>query len=87
MTGNRIRIPQEAARRCIRCGALGSHYLTCPILRLPRGYRLSEDPALSARVTTGQQRITGRPATDGLSSDEATSRRRPISHVELFGTG
>ncbi len=36
MTGNRITIPAGPARRCARCGALGTHYLTCPILRLPR---------------------------------------------------
>jgi hypothetical protein len=29
---------------CTRCGAVGTHYLTCPGLRLPPGYRLSEDP-------------------------------------------
>ena len=28
---------------CIRCGAVGTHYLTCPNLRLPSGYRLGED--------------------------------------------
>jgi hypothetical protein len=28
---------------CTRCGAVGTHYLTCPGLRLPPGYRLSED--------------------------------------------
>ena len=27
-------------RRCARCGAVGTHYLTCPGLRLPTGYRL-----------------------------------------------
>jgi hypothetical protein len=27
-------------RRCARCGAVGTHYLTCPGLRLPAGYRL-----------------------------------------------
>ena len=27
-------------RRCARCGAVGTHYLTCPGLRLPPGYRL-----------------------------------------------
>ncbi len=31
-------------RQCIRCGAVGTHYLTCPSLRLPSGYRLSDDP-------------------------------------------
>lgn len=28
---------------CRRCGAAGTHYLTCPSLRLPPGYRLSQD--------------------------------------------
>ncbi len=32
------------AGQCIRCGAIGTHYLTCPRLRLPSDYRLSEDP-------------------------------------------
>jgi hypothetical protein len=31
-------------RQCGRCGAVGTHYLTCPRLRLPSGYRLSDDP-------------------------------------------
>ena len=31
-------------RQCIRCGALGTHYLTCPGLRLPSGYRLGDAP-------------------------------------------
>ena len=31
-------------RQCTRCGAVGTHYLTCPRLRLPSGYRLSNDP-------------------------------------------
>jgi hypothetical protein len=38
------RARQLSARQCIRCGAVGTHYLTCPGLRLPSGYRLSEDP-------------------------------------------
>ena len=29
-------------RRCIRCGAVDTHYLTCPDLRLPPGFRLGE---------------------------------------------
>ena len=32
------------ARQCMRCGAVGTHYLTCPNLRLPSDYRLSEGP-------------------------------------------
>jgi hypothetical protein len=31
-------------RRCARCGAVGTHYLTCPALRLPTGYRLFDTP-------------------------------------------
>ena len=31
-------------RQCIRCGAVGTHYLTCPGLRLPSGYRISDAP-------------------------------------------
>jgi hypothetical protein len=31
-------------RQCTRCGAVGTHYLTCPDLRLPSGYRLSRAP-------------------------------------------
>jgi hypothetical protein len=29
-------------RQCARCGATGTHYLTCPGLRLPPGYRLGD---------------------------------------------
>jgi hypothetical protein len=34
---------REPAGQCPRCGAAGTHYLTCPSLRLPPGYRLTED--------------------------------------------
>lgn len=37
------------AAHCIRCGAVGTHYLTCPSLRLPSGYRLGEDPGPERR--------------------------------------
>ena len=40
--------PQATASRtpelCTRCGAVGTHYLTCPGLRLPSGYRLGDAP-------------------------------------------
>ena len=64
MTGNRIRIPRGPARQCARCGALGTHYLTCLLLQLPRGYRLDGDQLLSTPFTAGkppavgQQRVT-----------------------------
>jgi hypothetical protein len=35
-------------RQCGRCGAVGTHYLTCPALRLPRGYRIA-DPERAPR--------------------------------------
>jgi hypothetical protein len=37
-------VPGRAPELCPRCGAVGTHYLTCPSLRLPAGYRLSADP-------------------------------------------
>ena len=37
--------PARAAEPCTRCGASGTHYLTCPSLRLPSGYRFTLDPA------------------------------------------
>jgi hypothetical protein len=38
-------------RQCGRCGAVGTHYLTCPDLRLPSGYRVSAGPWLPVRPT------------------------------------
>jgi hypothetical protein len=29
--------------QCTRCGAVSTHYLTCPSLRLPEGYRVSAE--------------------------------------------
>ena len=37
------REPELPTGQCTRCGALGTHYLTCPGLRLPTGYRLSAE--------------------------------------------
>jgi hypothetical protein len=76
MTGSYITIPPGPARQCTRCGALGTHYLTCPVLQLPRGYRVSQDPTMSTPVTTGQQcLLTRRPAADDVSSAEAAIYR------------
>jgi hypothetical protein len=36
-------------RRCARCGAVGTHYLTCPGLRLPSGYRLGDVPGTDVK--------------------------------------
>jgi hypothetical protein len=38
-------------RRCLRCGAVGTHYLTCPDLRLPSGYRFGDDTQAEQRVS------------------------------------
>ena len=32
---------EPPAAQCTRCGAVGTHYLTCPSLRLPADYRLT----------------------------------------------
>ena len=61
MTGSHLGIAPSAGQ-CMRCGGLGTHYLTCPVLRLPRGYRVSEDPAPGTPVTTGRLHITRGPA-------------------------
>jgi hypothetical protein len=71
VTGNRIRIPRGPARQCTRCGALGTHYLTCPLLQLPRGYRFNDDQLLSTPFTTGKPPITRRAATDDVSAADA----------------
>ena len=39
-----VRAGELPGRQCTRCGAVGTHYLTCPALRLPSGYRLSDAP-------------------------------------------
>jgi hypothetical protein len=57
VTGSRtMAAPEPAAGPgllCLRYGAAGPHYLTCPSLRLPADYRLSEDPRpSSARALT-----------------------------------
>jgi hypothetical protein len=35
-------VSEVPVRQCGRCGAVGTHYLTCPALRLPQGYRISD---------------------------------------------
>jgi hypothetical protein len=47
MTSEPARDQPEAAtgwsgEPCLRCGAVGTHYLTCPELRLPSGYRVGD---------------------------------------------
>ena len=61
MTGSHLGIAPSAGQ-CMRCGGLGTHYLTCPVLRLPRGYRVSEDPALGTPVPAGRLHVTRGPA-------------------------
>jgi hypothetical protein len=42
------RAGEGEAPRCLRCGAVGTHYLTCPSLRLPPGYRFAAEPGPAA---------------------------------------
>ena len=50
MRGNHISIPPDLVRQCTRCGALGTHYLTCPSLRLPPGTGSARAPPPDACV-------------------------------------
>src|SRR5204863_4173444 len=45
-------------RRCARCGAVGTHYLTCPGLRLPTGYRLFDAPGSEAEHLTDRNYLS-----------------------------
>ena len=59
------RTDEPPERRCARCGAVGTHYLTCPGLRLPPGYRLSEDREAECgcglpAASCGELCVTGR---------------------------
>lgn len=85
MTGNHISVPPGPARQCTRCGGLGTHYLTCPLLRLPWGYRFSDDRILGTSFTAGKQYTARRPATDDVSSAEAGIYRLP-SQAGAAGT-
>ena len=67
MTGNRIRITSESTRQCTGCGAVGTHYLTCPSLRLPPGYRVIEDPGPTNGSSAGRAVRHARP--DGPRSN------------------
>jgi hypothetical protein len=48
-------------RQCIRCGAVGTHYLTCPGLRLPSGYRLSDAPGPYTTPECAPRPVRGQP--------------------------
>jgi hypothetical protein len=53
------------APQCTRCGAVGTHYLTCPSLRLPPGYRLGDAP--------GPERGRGTPGAGHVLAGRRTS--------------
>jgi hypothetical protein len=69
MTGNHVSVPPGPARQCTRCGALGTHYLTCPSLRLPPGY-----------LITGGRPETRRPGPHGLAPS-ATALRPSADYI------
>ena len=48
-TGRLNELSELSERRCTRCGAVGTHYLTCPALRLPSGYRFGDDTGRERR--------------------------------------
>jgi len=60
-----VQAGDKLERWCTRCGAVGTHYLTCPGLRLPPGYRLSEDREAECgcglpAASCGELCVTGR---------------------------
>jgi hypothetical protein len=54
------RARKRPGKRCVQCGAVGTHYLTCASLRLPPDYRLGAD--------LGPERLRGLPAGNYASS-------------------
>lgn len=42
--------PEPQTPQCTRCCAVRTHFLTCPTLRLPPGYRFSEDQVLATSL-------------------------------------
>jgi len=77
MTGDRtVRFApaRELPQLCLRCGAVATHYLTCPSLRLPAGYRPGAD-RLRIRLTFAEQ--AGEPAGGPDHPDWPLPPRRP----------
>jgi hypothetical protein len=59
------RIAELPSGQCTRCGAVGTHYLTCPSLRLPAGHRLGGAPRLEGwGEMPGEGRILAGHRTD-----------------------
>ena len=77
MTGSYIKIPPGPARRCARCGALGTHYLTCPGPPAASGLPGERGSDHEHTGHAGEQCITRRPAADDVSSAEAAIYRLP----------
>ncbi len=61
------RAGEPPGRHCLRCGAVGTHYLTCPGLRLPLGYRLNGGPGPVVR-SSGCLRAVGRVLADDAAA-------------------
>jgi hypothetical protein len=59
---------RELPQLCMRCGAVATHYLTCPNLRLPAGYRPGQD---------GRREKTGEAAGGPDHPDWPLPPRRP----------
>jgi hypothetical protein len=51
--------------------------LTCPILRLPRDYRFSEDPTSGMLITADIASPVGQQTDDGSSAEAACPVRLP----------
>jgi hypothetical protein len=58
-------VPEPRERRCARCGGVGTHFLTCARLRLPSGYRFSDDMAASGGEPPGWAPVPARRLSSG----------------------
>jgi hypothetical protein len=74
--------PPHTAEPCPRCGASGTHYLTCPSLRLPPGYRLTPDPAPDAHAA--RQPARAERAPDGRGDHLLTIARIVVPQVPTW---
>ncbi len=78
------------AQVCTRCSGVGTHYLTCPSLRLPAGYRPGEDIRGDSLISGGEAGDpAGRPGSRGSGLAPASALRRPLPRIgrrELSGS-
>jgi hypothetical protein len=81
--------PARAGEPCTRCGASGTHYLTCPSLRLPPGYLLTPDtaPRCLCGLPAGTCTVCSRPRLSWHAEQQAEYRRAQDRAAPRPGAG